>query len=130
MKPWELMNEIVRRNISVTAEPDGRLKVTPLEAARDLLDDMKEHKPVMGILARGEVKRFSGTVPVFPSCRAMLESGEYKSDDPEVRACFMCAKGDPVTFMRAGAPVLTGLCSKKKGGEPNEILNFALENRA
>jgi hypothetical protein len=56
----------------------------------------------------------------------MLESGEYKSDDPEVRACFMCAKGDPVTFMCVGQPALTGLCSRKTGG-PNDVLSFALE---
>ena len=125
MKAHELMNEIVKRKISVAKTADGRLKVTPLEAASGLLEDMKAHKAVMEILARGEVERFSGIARVFPSCAAMLESGEYRSDDPEVRACFMCAKGDPVTFMSGGRPVLTGLCSRKHGG-PNDILGFAL----
>jgi hypothetical protein len=125
MKSYELIREIERRGISVTAMPDGRLKVEPLAAARDLLDAMREHRIALDMLARGKVERYFGAAPVFPSCRAMLETGEYRSDDPQVRACFMCEKGDPVTIMLGGRPALTGLCSKKSG-RPNDILQFDL----
>jgi hypothetical protein len=53
MKLHELIAEIERRNIKITICDDGRLKVDPLAAARDLLDGMKRRRDDMERYARG-----------------------------------------------------------------------------
>lgn len=44
MKTYELIQEIEKRGISVELCQDGRLKVAPISAARDLLEEMASHR--------------------------------------------------------------------------------------
>jgi hypothetical protein len=53
MKLYELIAEIERRGIKITICDDGRLKVEPLAAARDLLDEMKRRRDDLEAYARG-----------------------------------------------------------------------------
>jgi hypothetical protein len=53
MKLYELMAEIERRGIKITICDDGRLKVEPLEAAKELLDEMRKRRDDLEAYARG-----------------------------------------------------------------------------
>lgn len=114
MQPYKMIGEILKRNISVSMCADGRLKVAPVDAAKDLMPDMKQYRFILEMLASGKVRNRDGEFRVFPSCRKLLETGQRISDDPETRACFMCVKGDVVTFQGDRRAYLTGLCSEKR----------------
>lgn len=55
MKLYELIAEIERRAIKISVCDDGRLKVEPLSAAKDLLDEMKKEgrREFLELYARG-----------------------------------------------------------------------------
>jgi hypothetical protein len=72
MKPYELIQEIARRGISLELCPDGRLKVTPPEKAQDLLGDMKKHRGLMIDYAEGRYRLTPESLNAFVSSRDRL----------------------------------------------------------
>jgi hypothetical protein len=69
MKPYELIQETERRGISLELCPDGRLKVTPLEKAQGLLEDMKKHRSLMIDYAEGRYRLTPESVNAFVASR-------------------------------------------------------------
>ena len=114
MECYELIREVIDRDIKVEICADGRLKATPLDRVRPLLDEMKRYRFAVELLAGGYIEARDGTFRVFPSCRALLETGEQISDDPETKACFTCLKGDPLTVQDGYLSRPVGLCSEKR----------------
>jgi hypothetical protein len=70
MKPYELIQETERRGISLELCPDGRLKVTPLEKAQGLLEDMKKHRSLMIDYAEGRYRLTPESVNAFVASRS------------------------------------------------------------
>ena len=53
MKLHELITEIERRGIKISFCEDDRLKIEPISAAKDLLDEMKKRRDDLALYARG-----------------------------------------------------------------------------
>lgn len=72
MKPYELIQEAGKRGIEITQLADGRLRVAPLDAAKDLLEEMRKNRDLLLSYAAGDYR-------LTPECLISFVAGDNGS---------------------------------------------------